>query len=126
MLSIGGYGGNTTLTSTSEAKTLAKNVWSLFGNDATNSDLRPFGPEVVVDGFDIDNETGNSQYWGTFAITMREYYTTDTSKTYYLSAAPQCPIPDASMPLDAMQVADFVWVQFYNHPIMQSGQRRFP
>ena len=40
---------------------------------------------------------------------------TDTSKTYYISAAPQCVRPDASIPLDAMQSMDFVWVQFYNN-----------
>ena len=40
----------------------------------------------------------------------------DSSKKYYLSAAPQCPIPDESIPLEAMQTMDFVWVQFYNNP----------
>lgn len=116
LVSIGGHGGSITLTSDDEAKTFAKNLWSLFGNDSTGSDLRPFGSSVVVDGFDIDNETGNSAYWGTFASALRSYYDTDASKTYYLSAAPQCPMPDASIPLDAMQLADFVWVQFYNNP----------
>ena len=41
----------------------------------------------------------------------------DTSKPYYLSAAPQCPRPDASIPLSSMQsVVDYIWVQFYNNP----------
>lgn len=40
---------------------------------------------------------------------------TDTSKTYYIAAAPQCPRPDASIPLEAMQAMDFVFVQFYNN-----------
>lgn len=40
---------------------------------------------------------------------------TDQSKTYYISAAPQCPRPDASIPLDAMQGMDFVFIQFYNN-----------
>lgn len=35
--------------------------------------------------------------------------------TYYISAAPQWPIPDASIPLDAMLNMDYVWVQFYNN-----------
>lgn len=39
----------------------------------------------------------------------------DSSRTYYISAAPQCPRPDASIPLDAMQTMDFVFVQFYNN-----------
>lgn len=39
----------------------------------------------------------------------------DSSKKYYISAAPQCVRPDASIPLDAMQTMDFVFVQFYNN-----------
>lgn len=39
----------------------------------------------------------------------------DKSKTYYISAAPQCPRPDASIPLDAMQAMDFIFIQFYNN-----------
>ena len=50
---------------------------------------------------------------------------TDTSKRYYISAAPQCPIPDASIPLDAMQVMDFVYVQFYNNGPCNLGQAGF-
>lgn len=49
----------------------------------------------------------------------------DTSKRYYISAAPQCPIPDASIPLDAMQVMDFVYVQFYNNGPCNLGQAGF-
>lgn len=39
----------------------------------------------------------------------------DSSRTYYISAAPQCIRPDASIPLDAMQSMDFIFVQFYNN-----------
>lgn len=39
----------------------------------------------------------------------------DPTRKYYISAAPQCPRPDASIPLDAMQQMDFVFVQFYNN-----------
>ncbi|MBC7854174.1 MAG: hypothetical protein IAF94_12135, partial [Pirellulaceae bacterium] len=46
---------------------------------------------------------------------MRSLYAGDSSKSYYLSAAPQCPRPDESIPLAAMQTMDFVWVQFYNN-----------
>ena len=50
---------------------------------------------------------------------------TDSSKTYYISAAPQCPRPDASIPLDAMQSMDFVFVQFYNNGDCDVGQSGF-
>lgn len=45
----------------------------------------------------------------------------DSSKTYYISAAPQCIRPDASIPLDAMQTMDFIFVQFYNNPACNLG-----
>lgn len=35
----------------------------------------------------------------------------------FLSAAPQCPRPDANIPLTSMQSSlDFIFVQFYNNP----------
>ena len=37
---------------------------------------------------------------------------TDKSKQYYISAAPQCPLPDASIPVGAMQLMDFVVSDF--------------
>ena len=50
---------------------------------------------------------------------------TDKTRTYYISAAPQCPRPDASIPLDAMQSMDFVWVQFYNNGDCNIGASNF-
>ena len=50
---------------------------------------------------------------------------TDKTRTYYISAAPQCPRPDASIPLDAMQSMDFVFVQFYNNGPCNVGQPGF-
>ena len=49
----------------------------------------------------------------------------DSSRKYYISAAPQCPRPDASIPLDAMQSMDFVFVQFYNNGDCNIGQPGF-
>ena len=49
----------------------------------------------------------------------------DKTRTYYISAAPQCPRPDASIPLDAMQSMDFVFVQFYNNGDCNVGQPGF-
>lgn len=46
---------------------------------------------------------------------FRSNFEADTSKTYYLTAAPQCPFPDESQPLDVCQQMDYVWVQFYNN-----------
>ena len=117
LLSLGGYNSNTSFTSDTQATAFASTLWDLFGaGDGLDGDLRPFGTDVIIDGFDIDNENHNTDHYETFAIALREQFDTDASKTYYLSAAPQCPIPDESVPLGALQQADFVWVQFYNNP----------
>lgn len=55
---------------------------------------------------------------------FRSNFAKDTSKKYYLTAAPQCPFPDASEPLNVCQLLDYVWVQFYNNGdcnVAQSG-----
>lgn len=55
---------------------------------------------------------------------LRSHINSDSSKKYFLTAAPQCPFPDASQPLDVCQELDYVWVQFYNNGqcnIAQSG-----
>jgi hypothetical protein len=45
---------------------------------------------------------------------------TSTPKAYYLSAAPQCPQPDTSIPVpELLGVIDFFNVQFYNNPSCQ-------
>jgi chitinase len=117
LLSLGGYNSNTSFESETQATTFASTLWDLFGaGDSLDTDLRPFGTDVIVDGFDLDNENHSTEHYETFATALREQFDTDDSKIYYLSAAPQCPIPDESIPLGALQQADFVWVQFYNNP----------
>ncbi|KAM0147459.1 hypothetical protein ACHAPG_010577 [Botrytis cinerea] len=115
MLSVGGAtyteGG---FTSTKAATTAANNLWSWFGPD-TSGDIRPFG-SAVIDGFDFDFESTVSNM-PTFANQLRSLMDTDTTKTWLLSAAPQCPYPDAAdgPMLDGTVSFDIVWVQFYNN-----------
>lgn len=117
LVSLGGYIANSSLGSDYQAQQFAETLWNLFGaGTGDNPDLRPFGPDVVVDGFDIDNENHDTSYYQTFAYALRQQFAQDNGKTYYLSAAPQCPMPDESIPMEAMMEADFVWVQFYNNP----------
>ena len=56
---------------------------------------------------------------------MRSNLAKDTSKKYYLTAAPQCPYPDASQPLDVCTQLDYVWVQFYNNDDCNIGKSDF-
>jgi chitinase len=117
LVSLGGYYSNVTFSSDSEAIQLAQNLWNLFGaGKGLDAALRPFGPDIVIDGFDLDNESGDSTAYTTFAQTLRTLFASDKSKTYYLSAAPQCPRPDASIPLPTLALCDFVFIQFYNNP----------
>lgn len=63
----------------------------------------------------IDNESGDSTGYLALVQRLRSNMEQDSSKTYYLTAAPQCPFPDASEPLNVCQELDYVWVQFYNN-----------
>ncbi|KAI5218759.1 glycoside hydrolase [Aureobasidium subglaciale] len=116
LVSLGGYYSNVTFTSDTEAIQLAQNLWDLFGTgDGLDASLRPFGG-IVIDGFDLDNESRDQTSYTTFARALRTLFDSDDSKRYYLSAAPQCPRPDASVPVSTMALCDFVFVQFYNNP----------
>ncbi|KAJ5657843.1 class III chitinase [Penicillium longicatenatum] len=117
LLSIGGAtyseGG---FTSEAAAIAGAKMIWETFGPVSTNTSInRPFG-DSVVDGFDFDFES-TVENMPAFANELRNLFAEDTSKTYYLTAAPQCPYPDAAdnPMLDGAVYFDAIWVQFYNN-----------
>ncbi|KAM0797505.1 CHIT30 chitinase [Usnea florida] len=114
LLSLGGATGVTNFTNDAQATTFATTLWNLFGGGMTDSDMRPFG-NVTVDGFDVDNEDHSTDHYNTFVSALRSTFSGDKTKQYYISGAPQCPRPDASIPLGAMQTMDFVFVQFYNN-----------
>lgn len=120
MLSIGGAtyteGG---FSSAAAAVTAAQNVWAMFGPEQTGSSVnRPFGT-AVVDGFDFDFEstTSNMASFGQKLRTLMDAATEAGDKSYYLSAAPQCPYPDAADNdmLDGAVYFDWIQVQFYNN-----------
>ena len=141
MLSLGGADGTTVFASEKQAVAFATTVWDIFGG-GTSDVGRPFG-NIKLDGFDIgqypepnlsrstctdpllDTEQKNPAYYTNFTTALRQIFSQDRSKTYYISAAPQCPRPDASIPLDAMQEMDFVWVQFYNNGDCNVGASGF-
>ncbi|KAL9620449.1 MAG: hypothetical protein Q9160_005034 [Pyrenula sp. 1 TL-2023] len=130
-LSLGGAAGASGMIigSEEEARERADVVWGLFGEpDGGEMDaLRPFG-DVVVDGFDDDNESATSTHWPAFLTRLRSHFAPSSSsssptKPFFLSSAPQCPLPDASIPGPPALTTlfDFVWVQFYNNPSCQLG-----
>ncbi|ROW07012.1 hypothetical protein VPNG_06669 [Cytospora leucostoma] len=120
LLSVGGAtyteGG---FTSSSAAVTAADNIWAMFGPVQSGSTVnRPFG-NAVVDGFDFDFES-STQNMASFANELRSHINETMSaggKTYYLSAAPQCPYPDVADNdmLDGSVYFDWIQIQFYNN-----------
>ncbi|XP_061358601.1 acidic endochitinase-like [Gastrolobium bilobum] len=112
LLSIRGDKGSYQLQSTKDASYVATYLWNnLLGG---HSSSRPLGP-AVLDGIDFDIEGGSNKYWGDLARFLKGY-----GKKVYLTAAPQCPFPDAWIG-NALTTGlfDFVWVQFYNNPPCQ-------
>ncbi|MED6221188.1 hypothetical protein PIB30_052083 [Stylosanthes scabra] len=109
LLSLGGGAGSYSLSSTDDATQVANYLWNNFLGGSSNS--RPLG-DAVLDGIDFDIEAGGGQYWDQLAKDLNGF-----GQKVYLSAAPQCPYPDAHLD-SAIQTAlfDYVWVQFYNNP----------
>lgn len=80
---------------------------------------RPFG-DAIVDGFDLDLEVGPNTGYDHFAWRLRQLMNADTvltGKEWILTAAPQCPLPDAMLDSALRSTSfDAVFVQFYNNP----------
>ncbi|KAL5100137.1 hypothetical protein RYX36_004464 [Vicia faba] len=112
LLSIGGGAGSYSLASSQDAKQVATYLWNNFLGGQSPS--RPLGP-AVLDGIDFDIEGGTNLYWDDLAKYLKGY-----SENVYLTAAPQCPFPDAWIG-NALKTGlfDCVWVQFYNNPPCQ-------
>jgi chitinase len=101
------------------AKQGAQKVWETFGPRQPNSTaLRPFG-DVSVDGFDFDFESVNTNMvpFGQKLRALMDGRTAQTGDKYYLTAAPQCPYPDAAghEMFDGKVAFDALFVQFYNN-----------
>ncbi|KAF3763445.1 family 18 glycoside hydrolase [Cryphonectria parasitica EP155] len=131
LISFGGTTGisDATLSSSDDAKTAADNLWNLFLGGTSMQDLRPFGTDVVLDGVDLDNETGDGSNYDTFLSTLTGYFGSDTSKSYYISADPMCSQVDAgdstSIPKSVMKYINFMNVQFYNDDSNELGASNF-
>lgn len=93
-------------------------IRNLFLGGTDSQDLRPFGSDVVLDGVDFDNESGDGSYYSDLVTELRSKTDSDTSKSYYLSADPMCSFfdqSDSSIPDTILPQLDFVNVQFYNN-----------
>lgn len=111
LISLGGAVGTYGFTSDSQAEDYANTLWNLFGGGTSST--RPFG-DAVIDGFDLDIENNNNVGYAALTNKLRQNF---AGGNYYITGAPQCVYPDASLG-DALEHGyfDFVFVQFYNNP----------
>ncbi|KAG8390355.1 hypothetical protein BUALT_Bualt01G0074900 [Buddleja alternifolia] len=110
LLSLGGGRGSYSLSSANDARQVANYLWNNYLGGSSGS--RPLG-NAILDGIDFDIELGSGQFWGDLARALSGFR---SQRRVYLSAAPQCPIPDAHLN-SAIRAGlfDFVWIQFYNN-----------
>ncbi|KAL2618823.1 hypothetical protein AAZX31_08G290000 [Glycine max] len=104
LLSLGGGAGSYSIASTQDASQLSS---------------RPLGP-AILDDIDFDIEDGSNQHWGDLAKFLKGYGMAKQGKQAFITAAPQCPFPDAWIG-NALTTGlfDIVCVQFYNNPPCQ-------
>ncbi|KAF3936852.1 Endochitinase [Dactylella cylindrospora] len=100
------------------ARSSANEIWGMFGPPGSKPfKYRPFA-NATVDGFDLDFEhLANKPNVNGFAQQLKNLFTLDKKRTYLLTAAPQCPNPDATLDQALTTVAfDAIFIQFYNNP----------
>lgn len=120
LLSIGGPMAGYSLSSTSDAQSVAAYLWDAFlGGAGAASSQRPFG-DAVLDGIDL-HIVSASGYYDDLAKSLASLYKGDSEgRRYLLTASPQCPYPDAYLGAAlATGLFDHVWVQFFNNPSCQ-------
>ncbi|KAK2836884.1 hypothetical protein FQN49_006624 [Arthroderma sp. PD_2] len=119
LLSLGGQGEGAgySVDSRGSAERFADFLWGSFGPVSPDWDgPRPFR-DNVVDGFDFDIEVNGGPYYEFMVKRLRSHFATDPSQRYYISAAPQCDVPDLQLQQAITNsVFDFIFVQFYNTP----------
>ena len=120
MISLGGAVGLYGFSSDDQAEQFATTIWNMFLGGKDPNVPRPFD-STILDGIDLDIEASAKTGYVAFVKKIRALMTASDNQ-YYISAAPQCPFPDAHLgpsqgtPLqDAITAVDFLNVQFYNN-----------
>ncbi|KAJ3497088.1 hypothetical protein NLG97_g2162 [Lecanicillium saksenae] len=117
ILSLGGATSSYALSSQAQAEQIGQYLWDSYGNSGNTTVKRPLGNNIV-DGFDFDIELngGSSQYYQYMIAKLRQNFAKDSSKKYYITGAPQCPIPEPNMgEIISNSQFDYLFVQFYNN-----------
>ncbi|OTB01299.1 carbohydrate-binding module family 18 protein, partial [Hypoxylon sp. CI-4A] len=127
LLSLGGATSTYQLTGATDGTNFANMLWGLFGPRTTTwvnaGKPRPFdynGVGFAVDGFDLDIEHAPTDGWAGYnalATQLRANYGTASGQAFYLTASPQCVVPDANLKGVLQQgTFDMLFVQYYNTP----------
>lgn len=117
ILSIGGATSSYSLHSQAQAESIGQYLWDSYGNSGNTTVQRPFGSDFV-DGWDFDIEVngGSSQYYKYMIAKLRSNFAKDSSHKYYITGAPQCPIPEPNMgEIISSSQFDYLFVQWYNN-----------
>ncbi|KAI1655346.1 carbohydrate-binding module family 18 protein [Daldinia decipiens] len=127
LLSLGGATPEYQLTGATNGTNFANTLWGLFGPRTTTwvnaGNPRPFdcnGVGFTVDGFDLDIEHPPTDSWAGYialANQLRANFGSAAGQTLFLTASPQCVVPDTNL-LGVLQhsVVDMLFVQYYNTP----------
>ncbi|KAI1201448.1 class III chitinase ChiA2 [Nemania serpens] len=77
---------------------------------------RPFG-KAFVNGFDFDIEqNGGSEHYPAMISALRANFGSDPHNSYYITGAPQCPLPERNMGVVIEHARfDYLWPHFYNN-----------
>ncbi|GLJ20973.1 hypothetical protein SUGI_0383290 [Cryptomeria japonica] len=110
ILSLGGASGSYSAATVDDTRNVTTYLWNNFLRG--QSDSRPLG-DAVLDGIDFGIEA-TTDLWENLAKAVSALSTPD--KKVYLSAAPQCPYPDAHLGnVLQTRLFDYVWIKFYNN-----------
>jgi chitinase len=133
LISLGGATADYQVNGATNGTSFANQLWGMFGPRVDTwtslNKPRPFDyvnvtsddqtiHEFSADGFDLDIEhpsLDNSAGLKALAKRLRTLYATASDKPYYLTASPQCTVPDVAL-ADTLQATkfDMLFVQYYN------------
>ncbi|CAD6447793.1 824d4a98-b746-4938-b69c-10f529638d96 [Sclerotinia trifoliorum] len=142
LLSLGGASNTYQLTGVADGEYFADFLWGSYGpfkqSWLDNGGIRPmdggyYGTDpnihIDIDGFDFDIEiasTDSSEGYIAMINRLREHFAENPSKKYFISGAPQCPLPEPNMgTMIASAKFDLLWIQFYNNGQAQCTARQW-
>ncbi|KAJ8058552.1 hypothetical protein OCU04_012731 [Sclerotinia nivalis] len=142
LLSLGGASNTYQLTGVADGEYFADFLWGSYGpfkqSWLDNGGIRPmdggyYGTNpnihIDIDGFDFDIEiapTDSSEGYIAMINRLREHFAENPSKKYFISGAPQCPLPEPNMgAMIAGAQFDLLWIQFYNNDQAQCTARQW-